>query len=164
MGPIGHTAISTGIGVGVWGATGSPAAGATAIGVGVLTDVDHLFDFYQWYIRRKPNKIYLFFHAWEYSIIGLLLIGVFHYHPILFAAALAHLGHIATDHFHNGMSPWGYSITFRFVARFETDKVAPHHNVLNSYRSWPGLLPFGKRLEPWYRRKVEPWFRSRVGG
>jgi hypothetical protein len=162
MGPIGHSAISAGIGAGVWGITGSPAAGGVALGVGVLTDVDHLFDFYQWYIRRKSSKIYLLFHAWEYSIIALLLVGIFYYHPVILAAALAHLGHVATDHFHNGLSPWGYSITYRAFVRFETARVAPRHHVLDAYRSWPRMLPFGSRLEPWYQRKIEPWFRSRI--
>ena len=101
MGPVGHCAISAGIGAGVWGITGSSAAGGAALAVGVLIDVDHLVDFYQWYVRRKRNKIYQFFHAWEYSIIGLLLLGVFFYHSVPLATALAHLGHVATDHFRN---------------------------------------------------------------
>ena len=163
MGPIGHSAISAGIGAGVWGITGSPAAGGTAFGVGVLTDVDHLFDFYQWYIRRKPSKIYLLFHAWEYSITALLIVGVFFYHPVLLAAAVAHLGHVATDHLHNGISPWGYSITYRAFVRFETARVAPRHHVLDAYKAWPRMLSFGHRLQPWYERNIEPWFRSRIG-
>ena len=72
MGPIGHSAISAGIGAGVWGVTDSPVAGGAALGVGVLTDVDHLFDVYQWYMRRKQGKLFLLFHAWEYGIAGLL--------------------------------------------------------------------------------------------
>ena len=162
MGPIGHSTISAGIGAGVWSFTGSLAAGVTAFGVGVLTDVDHLFDYYQWYIRRKPGKIYLFCHAWEYSIIALLLVGIFYYHPVLLAAAVAHLGHVATDHFHNGISPWGYSITYRVCVRFETSRVAPRHHVLDAYKSWLGFVPFGNRLQPWYTRKIEPWFQSRI--
>jgi len=114
MGPIGHSAISAGIGAGVWGITGSPAAGAAAVGVGVLTDVDHLFDYYQWYIRRKRGRIFLLFHAWEYSIIGLLLLGFFYYHPVLLGAVVAHLGHVSTDHFHNRISTWGYSSPIEF--------------------------------------------------
>ena len=164
MGPVGHTVISAGIGAGLLGVTGSPAAAGVALGVGVLTDVDHLFDYYQWYIRRKPNKLYLLFHAWEYSIIGLLLLGIFFYHPVLLAAALAHLGHVATDHFHNNISPLGYSITYRIWVRFEASRVTPNHHVLGSYKSWPGLLPFGKRLEPWYQRNIEPWFEFRING
>jgi len=128
----------------------------------VLTDVDHLFDFYLWYIRRKSNRIYLLFHAWEYSIIGLLIVGIFFYHPIFLAAAVAHLGHIATDHVHNGIAPWGYSITYRALAKFETQRVVPGRSVLDAYQTWPGMLPFGRRLAPWYQRKVEPWFRSRI--
>ena len=67
MGPVGHSAISAGIGTGVWGVTGSPTAGGVALGVGVLIDVDHLVDYYRWYILRKNGKIFLIFHAWEYS-------------------------------------------------------------------------------------------------
>jgi len=162
LGPIGHSAISAGIGVGVWGATGSPVAGATALGVGVLMDVDHLFDYYQWYVRRKKGKIYLFFHAWEYSLVGLLVVGLAFYHPVLLAAVLAHLGHVAADHFHNRMAPWGYSIIYRLTARFDSNVISPNHNVLRSYESWPRMVPFGKRIEPWYQRKIEPWFRSRI--
>ena len=163
MGPIGHSAISTGIGVGIWGITGSPAAGGAALGVGVLTDLDHLIDYYQWYIRRKKNRIFLFFHAWEYGMIGLMVLSIFYYHPIFLAAVLAHLGHVATDHFHNRMAPWGYSITYRAFVQFDRTRITPHHNVLRSYESWLRMVPFGSRLEPWYQRKIEPWFRSRIG-
>ena len=129
--------------------------------VGVLNDADHLFDYYQWYIRRKTDKIYLLFHAWEYSIIGLAILGFVYYHPVLLAAVLAHLGHVATDHFHNRIAPWGYFMTYRALVRFDTTRVTPYHNVLHSYRIWPSLLPFGRLITPWYQRKIEPWFRSK---
>ena len=162
MGPVGHSAISAGIGAGVWGATGSAAAGGVALGVGVLTDVDHLFDYYQWYIRRKPGKIYLFFHAWEYGFIGLLVLAFAFYHPVLLAAVLAHIVHVASDHYHNRLAPWGYSISYRALAGFNTNRITPNHDVLRSYKSWLRMVPFGKRFEPWYQRKIEPWFRSRI--
>lgn len=162
MGPVGHSAISAGIGAVVWGATGSPSAGGAAFGVGVLTDVDHLFDFYLWYVRRKQTKIYLFLHAWEYPIIGLLVLGLIYYHPVILAAVLAHLGHVAADHLHNNLAPWGYSITYRTLVRFDTARITPNHRVFYSYKSWPRLLPFGKRIEPWYQRVVEPWFKARI--
>jgi len=155
--------VSAGIGAGVWGVTGSPAAGAVAFGVGVLTDVDHLFDFYRWYARRKKSRIYMFFHAWEYSIAGLLLVGFAYYHPLLLAAALAHLGHIAADHFYNGLTRWSYFITYRSSIRFDAARIAPDRNVLHAYESWPLMVPFGKRIQPWYQRRIEPWFRSRIG-
>ena len=127
-----------------------------------MNDVDHSYDFYRWYLRREKGKIYLFLHAWEYSIIALLLVGLVYYHPVLLGAALAHLGHISADHFHNRLTPWGYFITYRVIFKFDSDRIAPNHNVLHSYKSWPRMLPFGERLEPWYKRKIEPWFQSRI--
>ena len=50
--------------------------------MGVLTDVDHLFDFYQWYVRRKQGKLFLLFHAWECGIAGLLTLLFLFYDPI----------------------------------------------------------------------------------
>lgn len=162
MGPVGHSAISAGIGAGVWGATGSPAAGGVALGVGVIIDIDHLFDYYMWYVRRKKGKLFLLLHAWEYSIAGLLFVGLAYYHPILIAAVLAHLGHVATDHFHNGLAPRVYFVTYRAMIRFNSADIAPNQDLRLAYKYWPSLLPFGKRLEPWYQRKIEPWFRSRI--
>jgi hypothetical protein len=96
-------------------------------------DVDHVYDYYQWYVKRKPNKIYVFFHAWEYSIAGLILAALF-YHPLLMASALAHLAHIITDQVHNRPYRFGYSITYRALKRFEADSISPNHTVRHSYR------------------------------
>ena len=130
--------------------------------MGVLIDADHLFDYYNWYGRRKTNKIVLFLHAWEYSIAGLLVSGLAYYHPVLLAVFLAHLGHVTTDHFHNHLTPWSYFITYRAYVRFETAQILPHSNVLDAYKAWTSMLPFSSRIEPWYQRKIEPWFRSRI--
>jgi len=162
LGPVGHSAISAAIGAGVWGVTGSPAAGGVALGVGILNDVDHLFDFFQLYIRRKKGKTFLLFHAWEYSIAGLLVVVLVYFHPLLLAAVLGHLGHVGADHFHNRRAPLAYFIAYRALVRFDTARIAPNQHMLHSYKSWPGMLPFGTRLEPWYQRNIEPWFRSRI--
>jgi len=162
LGPVGHATISAGIGAGVWGATGSPVAGGVALGMGVMTDTDHLYDFYRWYIRRKQGQLFLLFHAWEYSVAGFLVLALVYYHPVLLAVTLAHLGHVATDHFHNRLTPWSYFITYRVMKRFDAAQVAPGKNIMAAYQSWPGLFPFGKQLQPWYQRKIEPWFRSRI--
>jgi len=121
-----------------------------------------VFDYYQWYVRRKLSKRYLFFHAREYSIIALVLVGIFYYRPVLLAAAMAYLGHVATDCFHNGISPWGYSITYRAFVRFETARVAPRYRVLNAYTSRIGFILFGNMLRPWYERKIVPWIQSKT--
>lgn len=162
MGPVGHTIISAGVGGGVWAATGSPTAGGAALAVGVLVDVDHLYDFYNWYIRRRGNKLHVLFHGWEYSIAAMMVLGLLYYHPVLLAAAVAHLVHVTTDHFHNGLSPFGYSILYRIWVRFDAAKLAPGYEVTRAYRTWIHLLPLGHLLQPWFRRKIEPWIVNRL--
>jgi len=61
--PMGHTAISAVIGTSVWGVTGSHLVGGVTIGVGVAVDVDHLLDYYRRWVQRRPNKIFVLFHA-----------------------------------------------------------------------------------------------------
>ena len=162
MGPIGHTVISSGVGVGVGIATGSPEAGALALGVGVLMDVDHAYDFYRWYVAGKPNQIVLAFHAWEYSLAGLVALGAVAYHPLFLALVLAHLAHVATDHFHNGLPPLTYFMTYRVAKRFATAEILPGYNVMYSYKTWVNRLPYSRKILPWYQRRVEPWFEERV--
>ena len=162
MGPVGHTVISGALGVGVGAATGSPVAGATALGVGVLMDVDHLFDFYEWYVRGKGNRIYLLFHAWEYPAAGVIALAAGFFHPLFLALVLAHLAHVATDHFHNRLAPWAYFISYRIAKRFDAAYITPGRNVMYSYEIWHSMLPFSSKLSPWFRRRIEPWFARRV--
>ena len=162
MGPVGHTVISTAIGASVWGATGSIAAGGVAVGVGVFVDVDHLVDLYQSWVRRRPNLVIVPFHGWEYSVIGLLILGTVFYHPIFLAAVLGHLGHVATDHFHNRLTPLGYFILYRVWVRFDAGKIAPGRDPDDFHHNLPNFFPFGRLWEPWYRRRIEHWTAARV--
>ena len=162
MGPIGHTVISSGVGVGVGIATGSPEAGALALGVGVLMDVDHAFDFYRWYVKGRPDQIVMVLHAWEYSLAGLVALGAVAYHPLFLALVLAHLAHVATDHFHNRLPPFTYFMAYRIAKRFATAEIIPGHNVMRAYKFWPKFLPYSRKMLPWYQRRIEPWFEDRV--
>ena len=162
MGPVGHTLVSSAVGVGVGAFTKSPEAGGIALGVGVLMDADHLFDFYQWYIRGKSNRIFVLLHAWEYSAIGVVMLAAVFFHPFLLAVVLAHMLHVASDQIHNRVAPFSYFIIYRVAKRFDSAYIAPGYNVMYAYRGWPMLIPFGERLLPWFRRRVEPWFEERV--
>jgi hypothetical protein len=161
MGPIGHTVISSAVAGGTWAITGSPAAAGVALGVGVLMDVDHLYDYYQRYVKGKKDRVYVLFHAWEYPMIMSLISLVF-YHPFLLAAILGHLAHVTTDHVWNRLTPLAYSIIYRGIKGFDSRHIAPHHHVMDSYRSLPRLLPFGHRVEPWFQRRIAPWFLARI--
>ena len=161
MGPIGHAVISSAVAGGTWAITGSPAAAGVALGVGVLMDVDHLYDYYQRYVKGKKDRVYVLFHAWEYSMIMSFISLVF-YHPFLLAVILGHLAHVTTDHVWNRLTPFAYSITYRAIKGFDSRHIAPHHHVMDSYRSLPHLLPLGHRVEPWFQRKIAPWFLARI--
>lgn len=161
MGPIGHTVISSAVAGGTWAITGSPAAAGVALGVGVLMDVDHLYDYYQRYVKGKKDRVYVLFHAWEYPMIMSFISLVF-YHPFLLAVILGHLAHVTTDHVWNRLTPFAYSITYRAIKGFDSRHIAPHHHVMDSYRSLPRLLPLAHRVEPWFQRKIAPWFLARI--
>ena len=124
------------------------------VGVGVVMDVDHLYDCYQRYIRGNLNKTYLLLHGWEYSIVGLGVLLVY-YHPIFLACILAHLCHVVTDQLANGLHPLGYSLTYRAVKRFDAASISPNHNPVTSYQGWLHHIPFGYLLEPWFQKRVD---------
>ena len=162
MDPVGHAVISGALGGGVGAATGSPAAGATVLGVGVFMDICHLFDFYQWYVRGKGKRIYLLFHAWEYSAAGIVALAAAFYHPLFLALVIAHLAHVTTDHFHNRLTPWAYFISYRILKNFDTAYITPNGNVMYAYLGFHKMLPFSSRLSPWFKRKIEPWFAMKA--
>ena len=161
MGPIGHTVISGAVGGGVWLATGSPVAAGAAFGTGVLIDVDHLYDYYQRYVKRKKNKVYVLFHAWEYSLIGLLILTMVLYHPVFLGALLGHIAHVTTDHLVNRLSPFGYSILYRLSKRFDRTYIAPHSHKEISYGFLNKLLPLDRWPEHWLERRMEGWLLAR---
>lgn len=156
MGPLGHTVVSAVVGGGVWAATGSWSAGGLTVAVGVLMDADHLYDYYQWYIKKRPDKLYVLLHAWEYSIAGLALLAAEFYHPLFLAVVAAHLSHVITDHFYNRVAPLGYSIIYRIVKKFDASVIAPRHSPSKAYWHFLDVLPFGRRLAPWFQSRVEP--------
>ncbi len=161
MGPVGHAAISTVVGASVWGVTGSPLAGGVTAGVGVLVDVDHLVDLYQSWIRGKTHLVIVPFHGWEYSIAALLVLCFAFYHPVFLAVIIGHLSHVATDHFHNRLTPLGYFVLYRAWVRFDAHKIAPGRDSAYFHHNLTSFFPFKGLWEPWYLRKVEPWFTAR---
>ena len=162
MGPIGHTVISSAVGGGVWLATGSVAAAAVAVGVGVLMDVDHLHDYYQRFAKGKHDKIYVLFHGWEYSLAGLVVLAIFFQPPIFIAAVLAHLAHVITDQWHNGFSRFGYSITFRAIKGFNSASIAPDRHRLSRRDTQSGRYSAERLIESACRRVFQRWFRSQT--
>ena len=161
MGPVGHSFISSVVGASVWGITGSPLAGAVAAGVGVLVDADHLVDLYQSCIRLKSELVVVPLHGWEYSIVGILVLCFAFYHPVFLAVIIGHLSHVATDHFHNRLTPLGYFVLYRAFVRFDARKIAPGRDSTYFHHNLTSFFPFRGLWEPWYLRRIEPWLTAR---
>ena len=151
MGPVGHTVISLGIGAGVWAATKSPLAIPVAFCSGVLIDIDHALDFYNWYFRGDRRYLLVVFHAWEFSLLGLVALFAFYYHPLLLAAVLGHLGHIITDQLANSFHPMAYSIVCRLRHRFDRPQLMGER-LYSLSQALHNSIPFWGHLEPWLLR------------
>ncbi len=162
MGPIAHTLISGTVGGGVWVATGSTGAAALALGLGVLMDVDHLYDYYQHYAKGRCGKIYVLLHGWEYSLIGLGVYGALGFqHPVLMAAVLAHLAHVATDHLFNTLTPLGYSIVFRALKGFNRASISRNAGLAALHHDHTAPTNLDQRLALWCKRKVRLFLLGR---
>lgn len=162
MGPLGHAVISGAVGGGVWMSTGSAGAAALAVGVGVLMDLDHVYDYYQWYVKGRRGRIYVVLHAWEYSAAGLGVLATGIYHPFLWATVLAHLAHVCTDQLSNDVSRFGYSIIYRLIKGFDITSIAPHLNPDIEYRRLHQHIPFSRHWESWFERRIYPWLDQRL--
>ena len=134
------------------------------MGVGVLMDGDHVYDYYQRYARGKCGKIYVPLHAWEYSVVGLVLLTLGLNHPIFLGAVLAHLTHVASDHWHNGLNPLGYSITYRAIKGFNLYSIAPQREHVHAGHMDSKRLNFDLRLSLWLQAQARGWFKRRAGG
>lgn len=153
--------VSVGIGGGVWAATGSALAVPAAVATGVLTDADHLLDFYLMYVKKDRRRVFVLFHAWEYAILGLALaLGVWH-HSIMVAGVLGYLGHLVGDQIGNRPKhPLAYSIVYRMRSGFERSRLFQGAPVTLS-EQLHGSIPLWRLIEP---RLLSLSSRFRIGG
>ena len=153
MGPVGHGLLSAGIGGAVWLGTHSVSAVPVAVGVGVLMDVDHVLDYYRWYVRKRRDKVFFLLHAWEYLALFLLIAALFNWSPLLIAALAAYFGHLVTDQVYYRAFPLGYFLSFRIIKGFHAQEVAPW-DLSSAYKALTQGVPFGTLLERrLFRRK-----------
>ncbi len=170
MGPVVHTGVSVAIGGAVWAATGEPLSIPVALSAGALNDVDHLLDHYNWYFRRNPSRFLSVFHAWEYIVIGSVVLA-FAWHPLLLAGVLAHFSHLVIDSAFNKVHRAAYLLSFRAAKRFRTrDLLYAKWDTLSEYMT--RMIPFWSFFEPalmrWptYRKAADytPELESRADG
>ena len=106
---------------------------------GWMIDVDHMVDCW-YYIRRARVAMSLFlirtgryfelngrvlvpFHAWELTVIFILLALLYEdVSVVFFSAALAHGAHLLQDQLKYRVRPLGYWLSFRYQKRFAIDQ------------------------------------------
>lgn len=99
-----------------------------AVGVSLVVDADHFIDLFLWnkgkfYLFdvfsadyfRQSGKLYIFFHAYEYV---LLLIILARWNKIFLVVALALLGHLIIDQLSYGPLEPNYFLLYRLFNNF----------------------------------------------
>lgn len=106
---------------------------------GFFIDIDHLLE-YLLYFRAfnlnsflasqhliESGQVFLYFHAWEYVILLLILALIFHRRylikAVLITAALSMFVHLVSDCFINSMPFKYYSIIYRAKHNFEIERI-----------------------------------------
>lgn len=120
------------------------ASFAAAIAGGVLVDFDHFIDYFLafgWHFRLdyfkqgyqflKSDKIYIFFHSWEYVIILLIIVLIAKNktaRSIILGLAVGLFFHLCADVVIDVVPIKFYSIIYRAKNNFEIQKLAyPEH-------------------------------------
>lgn len=104
------------------------------LAVTIFIDLDHLIDyslavnfsrfdlseFLDTNFALRANKLYVFFHGWEFVFIFLFLANIIRrYRPVLLTIGLAVLGHVLVDQLTNGVGVFGYSFIYRLLNNFK---------------------------------------------
>lgn len=158
--PLAHTGVSLGVGGAVWAATDEPLAVPAALAFGVLIDIDHAFDYFNWFVRKDPRHLLLIFHAWEYVIAGIAMLFVAWQQPVFIAAVLGYSVHVVADQVANRMHPMGYWISYRIYARFDRARLA-RDEAKDFTLVAREAIPFAHLVEPLALRAVTLFRRSK---
>ena len=88
-----------------------------------------------------------YFHAWEYSLVGLVALSAFWYHPLLLAAVLGHISHLVIDQITNQIHPLAYLIVYRASRGFKRVHLTPYWAGRSAMLTDESIPVWG-RMEP----------------
>ena len=123
MKPPGHAVVSLGIGAIVWGFTKSPYSVLAAFLTGVLIDLDHLVEYYSWFVREERSKVWFFLHSYELAVPAFLAGYMSGWDPVVLGVSAGFLGHVLTDQVVNPMRPLAYFFTYRAIKGFRRSEL-----------------------------------------
>ena len=123
MKPPGHAVISLSIGGALWVVTKSPYSLVAAFITGVMIDIDHLVEYYNWFIREDDTRLYYFLHSYELLAPAFLAGYMSGWDPIVLGVSFAFLGHLIADQLANPVTPLTYFITYRAMKGFRRREI-----------------------------------------
>lgn len=132
-----HVIVSAGVAVGFQAITHSWVGATCCFLSGVLIDLDHYLEYY--IVKKKfpfrykdlldfcdhnnAQKVYLYFHAYEYLIVLWLAIYFFQMGLIPLGFAIGLTVHLLCDQFTNPIKPLFYFLIFRIQHAFMKSKI-----------------------------------------
>ena len=123
MKPHSHAAVSVAIGGAVWGSTQSPYAMVSAVATGLLVDLDHLVEYYWWFVKGDRSRVFFFLHSYELLAPGVLAIYLSGWDPMVIGVMCAFLGHLLSDQLVNPIKRLGYFWTYRSLKGFRRSEI-----------------------------------------
>lgn len=123
MKPPGHAAISITIGGVLWAATKSPYSMVAAVLTGTMIDLDHLVEYYRWFIKEDNSRVLFFLHSYELVVPAFLSGYLSGWDPVVLGVSFAFLGHLLTDQIANPVRPLAYFFTYRAMKGFRRSEI-----------------------------------------
>ena len=115
--------ISLSIGGAVWAVTKSPYSMVAATVTGVMIDIDHLVEYYRWFVKEDNSKVFYFLHSYELLVPVFLAGYLSGWDPVVVGISFAFLGHLLTDQLVNPMMPLAYFFTYRALKGFRRHEI-----------------------------------------
>ena len=123
MKPPGHAVVSLSIGVVLLAVTRSPYSLVAAFLTGVMIDLDHLVEYYRWFIKEDNSRVYFFLHSYELLVPAFLAGYLSGWDPVVLGVSFAFLGHLLCDQLANPVGPLTYFFTYRAMKGFRRSEI-----------------------------------------
>ena len=103
--------------------TKSPYALVSSLLTGVMIDMDHLVEYYRWFVKGDTSKVYFFLHSYELLVPVFLSSYFSGWDPVVMGASFAFLGHLLTDQIVNPVMPLAYFVAYRAMKGFRRSEL-----------------------------------------
>lgn len=151
-----HLIVSAALGTGISAITGDPVLIGVTVAAGVLPDADHAIDFYNWYVRRSPSRLFLILHGWEYLAAAIFLYGFVITEPWMLALVVGYSSQLIGDQLFNRPKWLTYFVIVRAANGFRWEGITDDRPADRGYQSlMSSIVIFRKPLFGWFESRCE---------